>query len=166
VNRRWRTLLVCAALGGALLPLPACKNSQRLGPSAPAALAGAPAVVVRTAAGRAVSFRVELARTEAERAQGLMYRQQLAPDAGMLFLFEESSPLTFWMKNTFIPLDMIFIGSDRRIVGIVQNAEPRTLSGRHVDGSSQYVLEIGGGVSAKLGIAAGDEVDFRDVPAL
>ena len=118
------------------------------------------------AGGRSVPFRVELARTAAEREQGLMYREQLAADAGMLFIFERPSPLTFWMKNTFIALDMIFIGADRRIVGIVENAEPRTLTARRVDGLAVYVLEINGGLSAKLGIQAGAQVDFSGVPDL
>lgn len=152
----------CAALAGALALGGGCKNAQRMNAGASAAQAAAPTVVVRTASGRMVPFRVELARTEDERERGLMYREQLAPDAGMLFLFERSAPLTFWMKNTFIPLDMIFIDSDRQIIGIVENAEPRTLTARRVEGSAQYVLEIGGGVSAKLGVQAGSIVDFRD----
>jgi uncharacterized membrane protein (UPF0127 family) len=69
------------------------------------------------------------------------------------------------MKNTLIPLDMIFIGGDHRVVGVVENAEPQTLTGRRVDGDSQYVLEINGGFSAKMGIQPGSEVEFRDVPA-
>ena len=84
----------------------------------------------------------------------------------MLFLFEKPAQLMFWMKNTLIPLDMIFIGADRRIVGIVENAEPQTTTGRRVEGPSQYVLEINGGFAAKLGVTAGGEVDFRDVPPL
>jgi uncharacterized membrane protein (UPF0127 family) len=69
------------------------------------------------------------------------------------------------MKNTLIPLDMLFIDSDRRIVGIVQNAEPQTLSGRSVGLPSQYVLEIGGGLTGKLGIRAGQVVEFQGVPS-
>jgi uncharacterized membrane protein (UPF0127 family) len=153
-----------AALACALLLTPACKSSQQVSPGASAARPLASKVVVHAEGGRPILFRVELARTPAERELGLMYRERMAADAGMLFLFERSSPLAFWMKNTFIPLDMIFIGSDRRIVGIVENAEPRTLSSRRVDESSQYVLEINGGLSAKLGIRAGATVEFRDVP--
>ena len=81
-------------------------------------------------------------------------------------VFEQPGPLTFWMKNTLIPLDMIFIGSDRHIVGIVENAEPQTLTGRRSGGVAQYVLEINGGFCAKLGVQIGSEVDFRDVPLL
>ena len=143
-----------------------CKNSQRMSAGASVAEAAAARVDIAVGSGRNVPFRVELARSEPEREKGLMYREQMDADAGMLFVFERPAPLTFWMKNTFIPLDMIFIGADRHIVGIVENAEPRTLSARRVDGVSEYVLEINGGLSAKLGIHAGEAVSFTGVPDL
>ena len=93
-----------------------------------------------------------------------MYRNHLDPDAGMLFIFDREAPLTFWMKNTFIPLDMIFIDDDRRIVGIVEDAVPETETPRRVQGESRYVLEIGGGLSRRLGIGKGGQVDFEGVP--
>jgi hypothetical protein len=79
----------------------------------------------------------------------------------MLFISEIAAPQVFWMKNTLIPLDMIFIGADWRIAGIVENAEPQTLTAREVAAPSQYVLEIGGGLSARYGIRAGQLVDFQ-----
>jgi uncharacterized membrane protein (UPF0127 family) len=84
----------------------------------------------------------------------------------MLFLFEGQEVHNFWMKNTLIPLDMLFIDRDRKIVGIVENAEPQTLTSRRVDQPSKYVLEIGGGVAARLGIRPGTKVEFRDVGGL
>ena len=171
MNRRccWWSIGVTGAaltIGCALALGAGCKNSQRMSPGASAAEAASEqaSVSVAVAGGRSVPFRVEVARTEPEREQGLMYREHLAPDAGMLFIFERPSPLTFWMKNTFIPLDMIFIGADRRVVGIVENAEPRTLTARRVPGLSRYVLEINGGLSAKLGIQAAAAVAFSGVP--
>jgi hypothetical protein len=155
------SLLAAVVLAG--LAAGACKNSagQRqtatAGPEAPSST-----VVVDTGA-RQITFRVELARTEPEREKGLMFREKLAPDAGMLFLFERPSVQTFWMKNTLIPLDMIFIGSDHAVVGVVANAEPLTLTARTVGEPSQYVLEIGGGLAARVGIRAGDRVEFRGV---
>jgi uncharacterized membrane protein (UPF0127 family) len=146
----------------ALAALPACKNPVAQKEAATAPPAPTAAVVVDTGQ-RQLNFRVELARTEAEREQGLMYRQKLDADAGMLFLFERAFPQTFWMKNTLIPLDMIFIATDRKIVGIVANAEPLTLTTRGVSTPSQFVLEIGGGLSAKLGIREGQHVLFRGV---
>jgi len=169
VNRRWKILTVAlrGALIGALLlgAAPACRNGQPAGGAASTAPGATATVVLHGAGGRQFPFHVELARTEPERNRGLMYRPSLAADAGMLFLFERPEQLTFWMKNTLIPLDMIFTGGDHRVVGVVENAEPQTLSARKVDAESQYVLEINGGFSAKLGIQPGSEVDFRDVPA-
>jgi uncharacterized membrane protein (UPF0127 family) len=154
--------LALAIAAGALGP--ACKTDGSPPAGAPApARAAAPSVEIDTGA-RKVVFGVELALTPEQQERGLMYRQQLAPDAGMLFVSPRPRPQVFWMKNTLIPLDMIFIGADRRIVGIVENAEPETLTARRVEGDSQYVLEIGGGLSAKLGIRAGQPVEMRAVP--
>ncbi|MES1204904.1 MAG: DUF192 domain-containing protein [Pseudomonadota bacterium] len=121
-------------------------------------------IVVLHAGDHAVPFRVEVARTGPEHNRGLMYRNHLDPDAGMLFIFEHDGPMTFWMKNTFIPLDMIFISHDRRIVGIVENATPETETPRRVEGNSRYVLEIGGGLSRRFGVLAGSTVDFQGLP--
>jgi uncharacterized membrane protein (UPF0127 family) len=139
----------------------ACKTQQA---PAGAARTAAPTVTIESA-GRPLAFRVELAISRDEQARGLMYRQHLDADAGMLFVNDAPGPLVFWMKNTLIPLDMIFIGPDHRIVGIVENAEPQTETPRRVDGLSQYVLEIGGGLASKLGIQAGQRVDFQGVPS-
>lgn len=111
--------------------------------------------------GRPIPVRVELARTDSERERGLMYRNHLDPDAGMLFLFPRPAPLAFWMRNTLIPLDMIFMDPDRRIVGIVENAAPETETARRVDGDSQYVLEIAGGMSQRWGVRAGSRAEFE-----
>ena len=156
-----RALLLTAAL--AVAALPACKSgNQKAGTtSAPASVSS---VAIDTG-GRKVMFRVEVAVTAEEHARGLMYRSQLADDAGMVFVFEEPSVQRFWMKNTLIPLDMIFIGKDRRIVGVVENAAPETETERMVGAPSQYVLEIAGGLSAKLGIHRGEPVDFQNVPS-
>jgi uncharacterized protein len=168
VNRRRRfnagSAVAALAIACALALAVGCKNSQRMDPGASPAQTAAARVSVAVAGGRDVAFRVELARTPAEREQGLMYRTQMASDAGMLFIFERPSDLVFWMKNTLIPLDMIFIGGDRRIAGIVENAQPETLTGRRVDGPAQYVLEINGGLSSKLGIKAGAMVTFSGIP--
>ena len=141
----------------------ACKSD---GPKVGSATARAnvPATAVIDTGARKLTFRIELALTPEEQARGLMYRSRLETDAGMLFVSREPRPQSFWMKNTLIPLDMIFIGGDRRIVGIVENAEPETETARFVGVPSQYVLEIGGGLSSRLGIRAGQRVDFEGVP--
>ncbi len=109
---------------------------------------------------------VELARTEAERSRGLMFREKLAPDAGMLFVWGEEAPRSFWMMNTYIALDMIFIGADGVVVGVVENAEPMTTEGRGVEGASQYVLEVVGGAARAHGVGAGTQVYFRNITGL
>ena len=110
------------------------------------------------------SYAVELAITGKERERGLMHRDALGEDAGMLFVFEQERVQSFWMKNTLIPLDMIFIAGDGTIAGIVENAEPLTLSSRKIDQPSRYVLELAGGIARKRGIAAGQRVRFEGVP--
>jgi len=81
----------------------------------------------------------------------------------MLFLYQNEDIRHFWMRNTLIPLDMIFISADLRVVGIVENAEPQTETIRQVPQPSQYVLEVNGGYAAAHGIAAGTPVEFRDI---
>jgi uncharacterized protein len=154
-------------LAAAVAPAPACKNAGEQKPASSAAPAAAPraaTVVVHTLTS-AATFRVEVARTNEEHERGLMYREHLDADAGMLFVFARPAQQTFWMKNTLIPLDMIFIGADHRVVGVVEKAEPQTLTARFVKGESQYVLEIGGGLSAERGLGAGDVVEFKGVDA-
>jgi len=149
----------------ALVALPACKNNGQRAQSGTAPGAAAQPASVTIATGeRQLTFRLELALTPADQERGLMYRKSMAADAGMLFVFDRQSVHTFWMKNTLIPLDMLFIDADRRIVGIVASAEPLTETGRSVGVPSQYVLEIGGGLSGQLGIRAGQTVDFKGVP--
>lgn len=115
-------------------------------------------VWIETAPGRLYHFDVEVADTFARRAQGLMHRESLAPDAGMLFLFEEVQPLSFWMKNTLIPLDMLFIAPDGRIINIHERTKPLDLGSYRSAEPAIAVLEINGGISAFLGIQAGDRV--------
>lgn len=120
-----------------------------------------PQVTIATAVGRELTFQVEVADTPAKRELGLQYRRVLAMDHGMIFLFPAESQLSFWMKNTPIPLDMIFINKDRKIIGIVEQAVPFSTDSRSVPGASQFVLEINGGLSKRHGIKAGDSVRFQ-----
>jgi uncharacterized membrane protein (UPF0127 family) len=124
---------------------------------------GEPQVVLTVHGGVEQKVIVELARTEPERTQGLMYRQALAPGHGMLFLFEHSEPLKFWMKNTYIPLDIIFMSEDRKVVFVEENAEPLTLKPRGPDESTRYVLEVPGGWARAHGVEPGVAVQFMNV---
>lgn len=110
-----------------------------------------------------VTVTVEIVSTPAKIARGLMHREFLAPDAGMLFLMGEEREWPFYMRNTLIPLDMIFIASDFTVVGIVENAVPRTETNRTVGKPSLYVLEVNGGWSATHGVRAGMKARFAHV---
>lgn len=139
-------------------------NDGATGASAPAELT---ASVELFPPGRApVLVKVELARTASERARGLMHRKQLDADSGMLFLFEGPQQLSFWMRNTYVPLDMVFIESSMRVLGVVENAEPLTETPRSVPGLSQYVLEVNAGYTREHGIGPGTMVRFQGVPGL
>ena len=103
-------------------------------------------------------FSVEMAVTPAERAQGLMYRKELPEGQGMLFDFQQEQELGFWMKNTYIPLDMIFIRADGRILRIAENTTPLSEALVPSRGPARAVLEVIAGTARKLGIAPGDQV--------
>lgn len=122
-----------------------------------------PRVVIPTKEGGDLVFQVEIADTPAKRELGLQYRRELASNRGMLFLFPAESNHSFWMKNTSISLDMIFIDREQRIVGIVEEAVAFSLEPRSVAAPSQFVLEISGGLSRRYGFKVGDRVRFEDV---
>jgi len=103
-------------------------------------------------------FAVEVADEDAERQRGLMFRESLASSSGMLFIFEEPQRVAFWMKNTLIPLDMLFIGPDGRVNGVHANAVPGDLTAIPGPRDTLMVLEIGGGLAARLGLAEGAEL--------
>ena len=107
-------------------------------------------------------FTVEIASTEDQQAQGLMFRKALGPNEGMIFPFATSRMASFWMKNTLIPLDMIFIRSDGTIAMIAANTVPHSLTPVGPGEPVSAVLEIPGGRAAELGIAEGDRVIWSD----
>lgn len=105
-------------------------------------------------------FTVEVAKTAEEQAMGLMYRNKLAPDRGMVFPFDPPRDASFWMRNTLIPLDMIFVRADGSIANIAANTVPYSEEPVASDGPVKAVLEIAGGRSAELGIKPGDMVKW------
>jgi uncharacterized protein len=105
-----------------------------------------------------LNFEVELAITPEQRQQGLMFRESLDADQGMLFDFGDTVPVTMWMRNTFIPLDMLFIDADGRIARIVADTEPLSDAVIGSGDPVRAVLELAAGTSAELGIAVGDRV--------
>jgi uncharacterized protein len=108
----------------------------------------------------AVVFVAELADSPEERRVGLMNRTSLSEDKGMLFVFPNEGHHTFWMRNTLIPLDMVFISASKEVVGIVHQAEPETDTSRGVDAMNLYVLEVLGGQARERGLATGQAVHF------
>lgn len=116
-------------------------------------------LTIVTAGGARHPFMVEVARTDAERAQGLMYRRSLAPDRGMLFDFKKVEPVSMWMQNTYVSLDMLFIRSDGSIARVATEAEP--LSTRTIPSGEPVlaVLEVPAGTAKRLGVKAGDRVE-------
>lgn len=117
-------------------------------------------VVIETASGREFTFEVELAVTPRQRSYGLMFIEDMPPDHGMLFLFDDVAPRSFWMRNTLISLDMLFLAPDGEIINIAERAVPGDdRSGQYTsDGPAAAVLEINGGLSRMIGIAPGGRV--------
>ncbi len=162
-----RTGRLTGLLAGGLLAFAAACSPQS-GSGAPATVAANPsahpvsgllvAPLTITSAGKAHRFRVELARTGAEQSRGLMFRTAMGADEGMIFPMDPPRDAAFWMRNTVIPLDIIFIGPDRRILNIAANAVPYDEHPLPSAGPVSAVLELNGGRAAALGIAAGDKV--------
>lgn len=106
------------------------------------------------------TFAVEVARTVEQQRIGMMFRRSVAGNRGMLFPYSDPQPVAFWMKDTLIPLDIIFIRPDRTVARIEDNAEPQSLEPIPSYEPIVAVLEIGGGRAAQLGIRPGDRVDW------
>jgi uncharacterized protein len=111
-----------------------------------------------TSGAKTRAFTVEVAGTVAEQAKGLMFRTELADDAGMIFPFPQPRPASFWMKNTVIPLDIIFVRSNGTIESVAENTVPYSMDSVVSGEAVAAVLELRGGLTAELGIAAGDKV--------
>lgn len=141
--KRWSDWLRGAAIAAGISSLAACAQTN--------------VVTVQTQNGD-TSFKVEIADTPAARQEGLMFRDRLAPDAGMLFDFKKEQQVAFWMQNTLIPLDMIFIGADGVVRNVHVNARPMDTTAIPSKGPVRYVLEIAGGRSSEIGLVAGDKV--------
>jgi uncharacterized membrane protein (UPF0127 family) len=141
--------------GPAAVPLPPAAPRVSPGPLEPLEIA---------TSGGSVQFQVELADTDAERSQGLMWRGSMPADRGMLFIFPRPAAQAFWMRNTYIPLDILYIGDDGRIVSIAKNTQPLSEAPIPSGAPARGVLEINGGLSDRLGILPGDRVRHRLFP--
>lgn len=122
-----------------------------------------PEVCIQKISGEQIRVRVEIARTPAQRQLGLMYRKSLPQGHGMLFIGDGDIRHSFTMKNTLIPLDMIFISGDKKIAGCVENTQPLTDGPYAIEKPSRYVLEVNAGFCRQHGIAAGDKIIFNNI---
>jgi hypothetical protein len=120
---------------------------------------GTGTLVIKTASGDH-NFNIEVATTQQEQALGLMFRRSLPENAGMLFLYDPPQPAAMWMKNTLIPLDMVFIAPDGRVLRIESNAEPLSTTVIPSEGDISAVLELNGGEADKIGLRRGDRVIY------
>ncbi len=112
---------------------------------------------------RGQRFIVEIADDDASRTRGLMFRNELAPDRGMLFIFDREQPQAFWMRNTYIPLDILYFDSQRRLVSMSQRTPPcrsQQCPSYPSKGAALYTLEIASGRASELGVKTGDELLF------
>ncbi|WP_254601921.1 DUF192 domain-containing protein [Sphingomonas bacterium] len=126
----------------------------------PAVVAAAPTIPLTIRGSHMRHFRVETAATPESQERGLMYRKYMPADQGMIFPMEPPRPATFWMKNTYLPLDIIFIGPDHRIISIAARAKPLSEDLIPCPQPVAAVLELNGGVAAKQGIKPGDVVEW------
>jgi uncharacterized membrane protein (UPF0127 family) len=123
----------------------------------------APVRVVFTAPAGEAAVTVEIADTKQAISDGLAHRTELGADRGMLFFMPKQKDWAFWMQDTLIALDIVFITEDKKIAGIVHNAQPRTSDSLRVGRTSYYVLEVNGGWMKKHGILAGQRVRFDNI---
>ena len=118
-------------------------------------------VILPDAYGGRQLVEVEIATTPRETERGMMWRKEAPPGTGMLFVFEGEEDRSFWMRNTLIPLDIIFLTSDGTVAGVIENAKPLSLESRTIGRPSHYVLEVHGGWSAKVGLRTGVRAEIE-----
>lgn len=152
------------ALSACTMPANSKSSTDTCGSSTP--LAASPAGLAQTSlcitsGTKTRQFTVEIARTSMEQAKGMMFRTELADNAGMIFPFPEPKVASFWMKNTVIPLDIIFIRANGTIESIAENAIPYSTAPVEAGEPVVSVLELRGGLTSELGISAGDKVVWQ-----
>jgi uncharacterized protein len=158
----WK-FIVTAVATGACIWLGACAQSEQQSKDGESAVY-TEVVTIETDNGP-VRINAEIADDEQERNRGLMFRQSLADDHGMLFIFQEPEMASFWMRNTIISLDIIFIGVDGRILNIADHTTPYSEDSIPAVGMTQAVLELRAGRAEELGIRPGDRVRHRTFPS-
>jgi len=118
-------------------------------------------LVIKTMTGHEHNFVVEVALTEEQHDRGLMFRREVPSGTGMLFVFNPSRPVAMWMKNTYVPLDMLFVREDGAIIKIIEKTVPMDLTALNSDSPVAGVIEMKGGEAVRLGINIGDLVMYE-----
>ena len=157
VSRTARLITRLALFGACLAPVLALPHGAAVAQAEARDAAPTEPLTIATQGG-ARRFSVEVMRDDASRSRGLMFRRHMAPDRGMLFDFERSEPVTMWMKNTYLPLDMVFIRDDGTVTRVAADTEPLSTAIIPSNGAVLAVLELNAGTAARLGIKAGDKV--------
>lgn len=162
-------MLLLAIVGSILLP--ACLTSGGDGGSSVSATAspdpGAPQMLpLEDARLASTALKIMITRSEAEKATGLMFRREMDPNEGMLFVYDRPQVMVFWMKNTILPLDLVLFGSDLRMTEVIEGMKPGIgipdeLQPRYVSrGPAQYALELNAGSASRLGLKVGDQLEI------
>jgi len=133
-----------------------CSKSKKLSPRI---------IFIQPDGKQKIIVHVELACTMQEHEVGLMYRKKLDKNKGMLFVFSQPKIQSFWMKNTYIPLDMVHISHDKKLVGYIENAQPHDLSSQSIHKPSQYVLEVNAFFMRRYQITKRWKINFIDIPS-
>ena len=165
-SKHIRSGIVILAIALSACTMPANSKSASNGCGSSASLEASPAGLAQThlcitSGTKTRQFTVEIARTSMEQAKGLMFRTELADNAGMIFPFPEPKVASFWMKNTVIPLDIIFIRANGTIESIAENTIPYSTAPVEAGEPVVSVLELRGGLTSELGISAGDKVVWQ-----
>jgi len=157
-----RVALLLTASLFVLAPLACASCSDPKSPPKPATRPSNPVVEVTIDTGETrLEILAEVVVSAKLREKGLMYRQELKDGEGMLFIFEEEEERSFWMKNTLIPLDILFVDNARAVVGIVHRAKPRREKSLSVGVPSRFVLEVPGGYCSRHGVHRGAKLEFK-----
>ena len=127
--------------------------------------AGMDEVLIQTSSGKK-TWSIELASNNQARAKGLMFRKSMAPMTGMLFRFDQTAPVSMWMKNTFIPLDILFVRADGTVSSIGYDAEPQSLQSIAALEPVRYVLELNAGIAEKYSIDQYSRLDWDGMPSV
>ena len=157
-----RRVALLLALVAPMLPLAApAAAADSIASGKPQAGLKVVPLTIETSGGKRHVYKVEVAATAAQQAHGMMFRTKMAPMTGMIFPMDPPRPAAFWMENTLIPLDLLFIGQDGRIRNIISNAVPKSRAQLPSAGPVAAVLELAGGEADRIGARPGDRVTWK-----